>query len=209
MTAILSAGALDLADIAPGFRDPTLGSQAVFRRLMDAMARPGLIQDVAFAPDPPKGLNRAAGAVGLTLLDFETPLWLAPAIRAGAAADWLRFHCACPLTDSGKAAAFAILADLAGAPPLSAFNPGDAKYPDRSTTVIVQLPALEGGPIVELEGPGIKGRRTFAPQGVPDGFWAQVQANHERFQFGVDLFFTAGDRVAALPRSTRVQLQGV
>lgn len=208
MTVALPNGPLDLADIPPGFADPTLGSQAVFRRLMDAMARPGLIQDVSFAPDPPSGLNRAAAAVGLTLFDFETPLWLAPEIRQGRASDWLRFHCACPLVDSPKAAAFAIVPDLAAAPALSEFNPGDAKYPDRSTTVIVQLPALEGGPVVTLEGPGIKGHRAFAPEGVADSFWAQVQANHERFQFGVDLIFTAGDQVAALPRSTRVSLQG-
>lgn len=208
MNVALPTGPLDLAAIAPGFADPTLGSQAVFRRLMDAMARPGLIQDVSFAPDAPAGLNRAAGAVGLTLFDFETPVWLAPALRTAAASDWLRFHCACPLTESPKAAAFAIVPDLADAPALSAFNPGDAKYPDRSTTVIIQLPALEGGRAVDLEGPGIKGRRSFAPQGVPDAFWAQVQDNHERFQFGVDFFFAAGDRVAALPRSTRVSLQG-
>ena len=40
--------------------------------------------------------------------------------------------------------------------------------------------------------------------GLPDGFWNQVRMNQAKFQFGVDLIFVAGDRLAALPRSTRV-----
>jgi alpha-D-ribose 1-methylphosphonate 5-triphosphate synthase subunit PhnH len=199
---------LDLADVAPAFSDPTRESQAVFRRVMDAVARPGTIQHLAFAPDAPSGLDRAAGAVALTLFDFETPTWLDPALRGGAAEGWMRFHCGCPLIDDPNKAAFAVITDVLAAPDLAAFNPGDAKYPDRSTTVVLQIPALEGGDRVTLAGPGIKGETTLALSGLPNGFWTQVQANHARFQFGVDLIFVAGDRLTALPRSTRVTIQG-
>src|SRR5690606_4453631 len=58
---------LDLARVAPGFTDPVRQSQAVFRKVMDAVARPGTIADLAFAPDAPDGLARAAGAVALAL----------------------------------------------------------------------------------------------------------------------------------------------
>lgn len=204
----MSAQALDLAGIAPGFPDAVAGAQSVFRRLMDAMARPGTVHDLSFAPQPPTGLRRAAAAVALTLFDFETPVWLDPAIRGSAVADWLRFHCACPLTEAPGEAAFAVVTDPAAAPPLSAFNPGDAKYPDRSTTLILQVEGLVGGPSVTLEGPGVKGARAFAPVGLPPGFWAQVQANHGRFQFGVDFILAADDLVAALPRTTRVTFEG-
>jgi alpha-D-ribose 1-methylphosphonate 5-triphosphate synthase subunit PhnH len=142
--------ALDLAAISPAFGDPTRESQAVFRKVMDAIARPGAIQSVAFAPDAPAGLDRAAGAIALTLLDFETPVWLDPALRGGAAEDWLRFHCGCPLTTDPDAAAFAVVTDPLKAPPLAAFNPGDAKYPDRSTTLIVQLPSGPNSPVVHV-----------------------------------------------------------
>lgn len=199
---------IDLAGIAPGFADPTRDSQAVFRRVMDAVARPGTIQDLSFAPEPPPGLGRAAAAMALTLFDFETKVWLDPLVRTGAAADWLRFHCACPLTEAPGEAAFAIVIDAADCPPLSAFHPGDAKYPDRSTTLLVQVPALVGGRCATLEGPGIKGRSALAPEGLGAGFWAQVQANHDHFQFGVDLILAAGDLIAALPRSTRVTIKG-
>jgi len=199
---------LDLAEIAPGFADPTRDSQAVFRRVMDAVARPGTIHDLSFAPPPPPGLGRAAAAMALTLFDFETRVWLDGELRGGAAADWLRFHCACPLTDAPGEAAFAIVVDAADCPPLSSFHPGDAKYPDRSTTLIVQAPALVGGRCATLEGPGIKERSAIAPAGLPASFWEQVQANHARFQFGVDVIFAAGDLIAGLPRSTRVTIKG-
>lgn len=204
----MHTSALDLGAIAPGFPDPTRDSQAVFRRVMDAVARPGTIQDLSFAPEPPAGLGRAAAAMALTLFDFETKVWIDPVLRDTPAEGWLRFHCACPLTDQPGEAAFAIVIDAADCPPLTAFHPGDAKYPDRSTTLLVQVPALVGGRCATLEGPGIKERSALAPAGIPGGFWEQVQANHGRFQFGVDVIFAAGDLIAALPRSTRVTLKG-
>ena len=204
----VAATALDLTRIAPGFADPTAESQAAFRQIMDAVARPGTIQNLAGAPDAPNGLHRAAGAVALTLFDFETTVWLDPSLRGGAAEDWIRFHCSCPLTDAPAEAAFAIVTDAAACPPLNSFNLGDAKYPDRSTTLVIQVAALVGGRSAALSGPGIKERAAIAPTGLPDGFWDQVQANNARFQFGVDLLFVAGDRLTALPRSTRVTIKG-
>jgi len=200
--------ALDLTRIAPGFADPTAESQAAFRQIMDAVARPGTIQTLANAPQAPQGLDRAAGAVALTLFDFETSVWLDPSLRGGAAEDWIRFHCSCPLTDARAEAAFAIVTDVAACPPLSSFNLGDAKYPDRSTTLVIQVADLAGGRSASLSGPGIKTEATVAPAGLPDGFWDQVQANNAQFQFGVDLLFVAGDRLTALPRSIRVTIKG-
>lgn len=202
------ATALDLTQIAPGFADPTIDSQAAFRRVMDAVARPGTIQDLSSAPAAQAGLDRAAGAVALTLFDFETPVWLDPIFRGGPVEDWIRFHCGCPLTEKPDEAAFALIADLANCPPLAAFNPGDAKYPDRSTTLVVQVPALVGGQGVCLSGPGIKERAALAPTGLPEEFWAQVLVNNARFQFGVDILFVAGGLLTALPRSTTVTIKG-
>lgn len=175
---------------------------------MDAVARPGTIQDLSSAPEAPEGLDRAAGAIALTLFDFETPVWLDPTIRGGPIEDWIRFHCGCPLTQAPAEAAFAMIAEPLACPPLSAFNPGNAKYPDRSTTLVIQVAALVGGRSACLSGPGIKVRATIAPTGLQDGFWPQVQANNARFQLGVDLLFVAGGLLTALPRSTRVTIKG-
>lgn len=200
--------ALDLDRIQPGFPDPMRDSQATFRQMMEAVARPGTRVALGHAVKPPLGLDAAAAATALTLFDFETPIWLDPELRGSQTEAWLRFHCGCPLTTEPVQAAFALVTDMAAAPPLSGFNLGDAKYPDRSTTVILQLAALDGGDPVTLSGPGVKGLTTVAPRGLPEGFWAQLRDNNARFQFGVDILLVSGQALIALPRSSHIQIQG-
>lgn len=199
---------LDLAAVRPAFADPMRDSQSVFRKVMEAVARPGTIADIAFAAEPPAGLAPAAAAVALTLFDFETQVWLDPALAGGETETWMRFHCGCPLTVDPSNAAFAVVCDMAAAPPLSAFNQGDAKYPDRSTTLVLQVSALTGGQPVVLTGPGVNGEITVAPAGLPAGFWDQFETNSAQFQFGVDVLLVAGQALMALPRSARAQIKG-
>lgn len=198
---------LELQGVTPGFGDPVRGSQASFRAIMTAQSRPGLVQELADAPAPPPGLDAAAAAVLLTLADFETPVWLPPELAGGRAAAWLRFHCGCPFVTSPREATFAA-ARAGDAPPLSAFHPGDAKYPDRSTTLILMCEAFDGGPPLVLTGPGVKGSVRIAPAGLAHDFPAQVEANGAAFQCGVDMLLTCGSRLIGLPRSTRVAATG-
>ena len=80
-----------MSTLYPGFADPVRDGQAVFRAVMDAMARPGRIHRIAAPLTPPAPLARATAAVLLTLVDGETPLWLDE--PAAAAWEWVSFHC--------------------------------------------------------------------------------------------------------------------
>jgi alpha-D-ribose 1-methylphosphonate 5-triphosphate synthase subunit PhnH len=202
------SAALQLDKIRPAFVDPVRESQLAFRRVMDAVARPGTRADFGAAVEPPAGLGVAAATVALTLFDFETPVWLEPGLRGGEAETWVRFHCGCPLVTDPAAAAFAVVTDAAAAPALSAFNLGDARYPDRSTTVILQVEGLDGGAPVTLTGPGIKDQVVVAPKGLPTAFWGQMQDNNAKYQFGVDVLLVAGPALIAVPRSAQIQIQG-
>ena len=202
------SAALELDKIRPAFADPVRESQLAFRKIMDAVARPGTRASFGAAIEPPAGLGVAAATVALTLFDFETRVWLAPALRGGETEAWVRFHCGCPLTADPAEAAFAIVIDPAAAPPLGEFNLGDAKYPDRSTTLIVQVENLDGGERVTLTGPGIKDQVSVAPRGLPQGFWGQMQDNNAKYQFGVDVLLAHGPALIAVPRSAQIQIQG-
>jgi alpha-D-ribose 1-methylphosphonate 5-triphosphate synthase subunit PhnH len=64
--------------------------------------------------------------------------------------------------------------------------------------------SLTGGAPVRLSGPGIRETAVIAPQGLRACFWDEVRENAARFPLGVDLILAAGERIAALPRTTHV-----
>jgi alpha-D-ribose 1-methylphosphonate 5-triphosphate synthase subunit PhnH len=192
-----------MTDIAPGLADPAHDAQRLFRAVLDAFSHPGRI--VAL-PEPPAGvgqLSAAATAFVLTLIDRDTPLWLAPAFDVPAVRDFVRFHTGAPIVAREAKALFALLTPDR-APLLDGFAIGSDPYPDRSATLIVDVPALIGGPVRRLRGPGIAAEVETTIAGLPDSFWSEWRANYALFPCGIDVVFTAGAEVLALPRSITV-----
>ena len=194
---------LDSAALLPGFADPVLGSQSVFRAVLDAMARPG--RPVA-CPQPlaaPRPLGPAMAAAALTLVDFDTPLWLDPALATPAVQSLLRFHTGAPLVDDPAAAAFLLAADAASLPRLGGLALGEDRYPDRSATLLVEVPALDGPEAGRFTGPGIRTAEPARIAGLPAWFREDWAANGAAYPLGVDCLLTCGDRMLGLPRTTR------
>lgn len=179
-----------------GFTDAPVESARAFRAILEAMARPGTIHHVAGAT-PPAPLSPAAGVALLTLTDPTTPLHLAGAADCAELRDWVAFHVGAPLV-AAEDAVFAVgtWADLQ---PVDRFAIGQPDYPDRSATLIVETDRLDAeGP--RLTGPGI---RDAARLSLPET--EAFRANRALFPLGWDCILTCGDRLAALPRSTRVE----
>jgi alpha-D-ribose 1-methylphosphonate 5-triphosphate synthase subunit PhnH len=192
--------------LAPAFPEPALASQAVFRAVMDAFARPGEIKALPHAAVSPSPLSATAAALAWALLDYETPLWLdAPLADAPAVAEWIRFHAGARVTDDPRQAAFAIVSDPAQAPPFDQFALGTPEYPDRSTTLVLQVGCFGQGQRWSLSGPGIADRATLAADPLPDDLVERLAANRALFPRGVDLILVSPDSVAALPRSVNLQ----
>lgn len=189
-----------MTTLAAGFADPPHDSQRVFRAVLDAFSHPGRIVAVPAEIETPGALSVAATAFLLTLVDRETPLWLAPELDSVELRDFARFHTGASIVSDPAAAAFAF-ATPARQPMLDGFAIGTDAYPDRSATLLIQLPALRGGPQRILRGPGIDGSATAAVVGLQDSFWAEWSANRAIFPCGVDVVFAAGNELLALPRS--------
>jgi len=193
------------AALALGFADPVLGSQGVFRAVMDALARPGSVRELPSQLTPPAPLTPELAAVALTLADHEAPLWLDASLAAApAVAEYLRFHTGAPIVADPKAAAFALVSDPAALPAFEAFALGTPDYPDRSTTLVLALDTLDGGPALTLAGPGVKDTALLRAAPLPPGFPARWAANRALFPRGVDLILTAPGWVAGLPRSATI-----
>jgi alpha-D-ribose 1-methylphosphonate 5-triphosphate synthase subunit PhnH len=158
------------------------------------------------APDAPADLAPALAAAALTLIDHDTPVFLDQAFaqdREIAAS--LSFLTGCRFVDDASRAHFALIGDPARCPNLARFGQGTLEYPDRSTTLLIQVEALGGEGGFRLAGPGIKGTRSFAAAPLPCAFGDELRANRRRFPQGVDLLFFSGARLAGLPRSTQVE----
>lgn len=183
-------------ELAPGFANPPVDAAGCFRAALQAMARPGTIHEVRSA-GVPHGLSPAAAALALTLLDHETTVWLAPSVAGDAVRAWLGFHTGAPLTLDRTTAMFAI-GTWAEMLPATDFAIGTPDYPDRSATLIVEVAEL--GAVHSLTGPGIQ---DVAHLTHPDPSFAR--ANAALFPRGIDLYLTAGDRLAAIPRTTKVE----
>lgn len=189
--------------LLPGFEDAVHHAQQTFRTLLAALAEPGTVGSLTLELETPPGLTLTAGATSLALLDLETQVWLGssdpsqlPDLRR-----WLQFHTGCRFTQAPQNADFALVLDSAALAPLSHFCPGLPEEPERSTTLILQIPSLEGGETALLSGPGIPTQRPVTPA-VPKGFWSDWRQNHRRYPLGVDAYFACGSQIMGLPRST-------
>lgn len=195
---------LDLSHLQPGFAKPVGDAQRCFRGVLDALARPGRIVELADLPAPPAGLGAAQNAVLLALADIDTPVWLPPELRNAAAGHYVRFHCGCRLTTSLEDAHFVVLASLAELPALDDLRLGDPAFPDRSATLIVEVAGLEAGGPLRLSGPGIESEASLAVAGWRTATTDFLRENRRRFPLGVDLLLTCDTRLAGLPRTVRI-----
>jgi len=188
------------------FSDPILGPQTVFRSVMEALSRPGLshtLPDLGIkGPDsvPPSALS-----ILLSLCDPDTPVWLDQDLRATDLQKWLQFHCNCPIVVEPSQAHFALYRSSLHSPHLNEFALGDPRYPERSTTVLVLVDSMLGGPVLSLSGPGVLDSVDIQPHGLPENFVEQFSAQHIQFPLGVDCLLIAQDRIVGLPRTTQIQ----
>ncbi len=186
---------MDLQALQGGFADPAREAAVAFRACLEAMARPGTIHRVA-GVQPPAPLSVAAGVALLVLGDQTTPLYLAPSHDLPVIRDWITFHIGAPLVGRAQAAfALGTWADLL---PLDDYPAGTAEYPDRSATLIVESPDLAPSGAV-LRGPGIREAASLSLPALDE-----FRRNAALYPLGCDFLFTAGDRLAGLPRTTQV-----
>lgn len=175
-----------------------MAQQQVFRQLMNAFAYPGRCQtvmaDLAHA-------NMALIRVLATLVDTE--VGLADPSGLIAADDWLRLE---TRRMEAERAHF-VLARGEHAPDFQPYL-GTLESPEGGATVILRVRTLGTGARLWLKGPGIPGQTALAVTGL-DPAWLTARATwNASFPMGVDLLLVDDAQVAAIPRTTHIQIQG-
>src|SRR6202140_4294446 len=167
-----------VAELPAGFVDKVLSAQTTFRSVMDAMARPGSVQRIVSAAGAPAAMMRGTAAIALTVFDHDTPVWLDPRMsETSEVTKWLKFHSGAPVISDSSICSFALIGDPKLLPALDRFAFGSNEYPDRSTTLILQVESLTQGPSFELRGPGIDGVAILQVAIQPDDLFERLAIN--------------------------------
>ena len=198
-----------IAELPAGFADKVLSAQSTFRSVMDAMARPGTVQQVVASAGTPGPMMRGTAAIALTLFDHDTPIWLdARMSETSEVAKWLKFHSGAPVLDDPSVCHFALIGNGSALPDLSRFSFGTNEYPDRSTTLILQVDSLKHGSAFELRGPGIDGTALLRAMIEPVDLFERLAVNEALFPRGIDVVLVSGEAIVAVPRTTRLVAKG-
>ena len=194
------------ATIAPGFADPPRQSQTVFRAVMNALAQPTTVQPLAVGLSAPEPLTPELAAIALAMTDNETTVWLdAPLAASPGVSAFLRFHTGAPIVSDPAQAAWAFVSEPSRLPAFTEiFALGTPEYPDRSTTIVLAVSGFSGPEALLVEGPGILGNGSLAPDPLPRNFAAEWRKKRALFPLGVDFLFASRGEAAGLPRSSRL-----
>ncbi|MBK8160977.1 MAG: phosphonate C-P lyase system protein PhnH [Rhodospirillaceae bacterium] len=183
-----------------GFADPVDDSQRIFRQILQAVSRPGCVVTLDPLSPAPVGLNAASIALCLALLDHDTSFCLdGPTLTI--ARQHIAFHTGAPLAEMDEAA-FTLIADGNVLPDLSRLPHGDAEYPERGATLIIQVAGFDGAQWHILRGPGVDGTTELSARGLDEAFWVAFAVNQHRFPLGFDTILVHDNAIVALPRST-------
>ncbi|MFB6201113.1 MAG: phosphonate C-P lyase system protein PhnH [Halorhabdus sp.] len=173
---------------------PVTDTRRTFRALLTAMSRPGTIESV---PEP------ADRAVIATLVDHEVGLATDDDQLREALASQGRLS-TCPVEG----------ADVVHAHDHTRLDVrecdrGSLEEPADGATVVYRVPAISQDPVgtttLSLSGPGIDGTRRLSV-GLPESELDALAAAQEPYPRGVDAVFASDERLAAVPRSTTVEV---
>src|SRR5207244_1560457 len=192
-----------------GLPDSAVSAPPTARAVLHATARPGTVGHVAPSVAPPTGMMRGTAAIALTLFAHDTPILLDAGIsETSDVAKWLKFHTSAPVIADSSICSFALIGDARNLPALDRFSFGSSEYPDRSTTLILQVESLTQGAAYELRGPGIDGAAILQAKISPANLFERLAINAALFPRGIDVVLVHDDAIVAIPRTTRLTVHG-
>lgn len=163
--------------------------QAAFRQVMQAYARPGMVQRL------PADAQMLALA---TLLDGATSLADPDRLLGELETARLETRNAAP-----EVAQFVLV--RGNRPP--AFQPaiGTLESPDHGATVLLVVESLGDGQPLRLSGPGVDGVLETAVGGLDPAWLEAREVWNAAFPLGVEMLLLAQNDILALPRTTRIE----
>ncbi|WP_163157612.1 phosphonate C-P lyase system protein PhnH [Bradyrhizobium uaiense] len=183
--------------------DPVHHAQVCFRGILRAFSNPGEIVAVPPISHAVRPMCQSMLSAALCLLDGEVSAWLDPSFMTKDVEEFLRLRTGVSVSSHPRDVDFALIGNASNMPDLQQFRAGTLLEPNRSATLLIQLPSLVGGVPILLCGPGIKTTISVSPAGLPSWFWSTWEVNATCFPAGVDVLLVDGENIVGLPRSVR------
>lgn len=168
--------------------------QRAFRQIMNAFARPGVIETLEGEFLEGDGMLLTLA----TLLDGATTLADVDGLLSEH--DLARLEVSAATSEQARF----VLTHGKVAP---AFMPslGTLESPDMGATIILKIQEIGSGNRLKLTGPGVDGVCEVAVNGLHPAWLAAHQEWNSAFPLGVDFLLVAEHQVMALPRTTRIE----
>ena len=193
----------DVIPVQMGFEDPVYDSQIVFRKILKVMSEPGTIKKIRTTLSAPAPMMKATAAICLTLMDFQSKVWL-DLPQDSEVAKYLKFHTGSKLVEHSSEADFVVFFSAPDEfPPL---NLGTDGNPETAATVIIQTKTLDDTGKLKLTGPGIKKSRFLNAEKIPTSLWDHRSKVNSLFPRGIDIILTSNKKLTALPRTTKIKM---
>jgi alpha-D-ribose 1-methylphosphonate 5-triphosphate synthase subunit PhnH len=198
--------------------DMVHGTQQIYRKLLDCMARPGKVQNICDATNMIEcdGISPALVGIALTLTNQEVTFHVIS--NEGKEARQFLHRKTFSKHEGIAKAQYIFIQDQLDEGQICEVmyevNPGTLTDPHNSTTMIFHVKHLSAhgdtGLRLKLSGPGIKERKTCYIDGLLAAWLRERQIVNREFPLGVDMIFVSesGD-IVALPRTTSVESEGV
>jgi alpha-D-ribose 1-methylphosphonate 5-triphosphate synthase subunit PhnH len=175
-----------------------------FRQLLQAMSHPGSTYQLT-DPEPMTGEHAALIRMLGCLLDNEVTFSVI-GDGNGALAAALSLHTGSTQAEIGESD-FVIATRGTTSGQLSSIKRGTLEYPDQGATLVYLVEEItDQGGTAELSGPGINGCACPRFSGLASAELVALREVNAEYPLGVDaLFLDVKNRIACIPRSTRIR----
>jgi alpha-D-ribose 1-methylphosphonate 5-triphosphate synthase subunit PhnH len=195
-----------MTNVIPPYTETESRTRANFLALMWALSYPGRPHALTLADAALPGALAGCVAVGETLLDLETSYYTPDIALGEALARTTARQEALETISRAEYLFFPTLSQELIKTQVAYAQVGTMLNPDQGATLVLggnigDSPS-DGG-LLRLSGPGIQGETTLRVGGIPFDFWV-LRARLARYPLGWDVLIIDGDKVAGLPRSTKI-----
>jgi len=200
-------------------------SQQVFRKVLEAMARPGRIVKLPDVPLASPTSNKYPFLILSTLLDHEVGFNIVDGRIFGGRESDLKKRSdsdSGPISDylssatgsrevSIEDADFVLIFGGRSGSAIGRVKRGRLEYPDESATLIYDVDEIgndlfSDGSFLIISGPGMPSGRNMAIKGIDESEVEELAKANSQFPLGLDIIFSdKTGQVACLPRSVRVR----